>query len=152
LEHCLGRVAHSHVEDGIHLDRHVISSDYVLRWDVQRGNSERNPLLTGEPGGEKNQSWTFGAPELSKEEGDPSLVLTEDPQAEKRIDNRDRQCRKQKVHMPSPGKGLDNHRGTLAATDAGAPEAITPTTTAQRMQEMERDAGTTCAQWVADRD
>ena len=54
--------------------------------------------------------------------------------------------------MPLPGEGLDYYRGTLAAADAGAPEAITPTATAQRMQEMEGDPGPTCAQWVADRD
>src|SRR5512133_1394199 len=99
LEHCFGRIAHSHVKDGIHLDRDVVPGDHVLRWDVQRGNSKRNPLLTGEPGRQKDQSRTLGPPEFSEEEGDSSLILAEDPQAQEGINERDRYCRKQEVHM-----------------------------------------------------
>jgi hypothetical protein len=54
--------------------------------------------------------------------------------------------------MPLPRKGFDYYRGTLTATDAGAPEAITSTAPPQRMQEMESNAGPARAQWVANRD
>ena len=54
--------------------------------------------------------------------------------------------------MTLPRKGFDYDCGTLTTADAGAPEAVPPAAPTQCMQEMEGNAGTTCAQWVANRD
>src|ERR1700737_1837066 len=49
----------------------------------------------------------------------------------------------------SGGEGFDDYRGTLAATDAGAAQAVSSAAAAERVQQVQGDPSAAGAEWMA---